>query len=777
VSTKRPINDLLMEDLRQSGILSSYLKSYDFYSIVEYGADTLLLTLGYALLKTASWPVFDSSYLRTFYDNVSTAQGADLFVVQLEAFFKKKVIQSDVRGMIPDFNAPEVLEHLVKATKHGLSILSDASQRSKLFTQTSALNTTLIQAFAAHFRVVVLLWNSASYQAFFPEEDDVPILHLYHVSNNKFYILDHADLSKYGVSVHSHRAMASLMPYILHFPKLHGPQSLQFPPGQNLIYDFFQSILEVTAGRVSRSIANHYSPKIDPRNIGNLLCGHQVPINETLEVLQKATEGLILTNEYESFPSLVCTVCKAPLQDIDVINLLRESAPAFISARDSRREFYLRQEKERRQLAEGLRDCLACLRENKKETFVLCEHTCLECAYKSFIQRIPYCQSCSAPVTEAVVRHFDAAYASECGKCNKVISVMASVINSCLSHKICMDCLKVSSNQQCPVCSQNYSAEVIRMLDSIFPKCTKCIKQLPLEQRVCACSICIDCQREICIKNKSKSCLSCHCSFSNTPFREEISNQIDLLTRAERSSECKVCFGEFLKIDMAILPCRHLICKDCIQHYVEEGYFKTFEYPCPIENCGTLILYQSISKYLDRDLQMRFENMSLASACNLVDCPDCNVRYNIDPDWREFFCTNCSKQYCTKCLRRPHPDVPDCAEAERQLILLGLEQSGETISECPGCFRPYLKNKECDHVKCLESSCGVEFCFLCACIREPTMVHGNHYHRPDCKYYGAYDGPDLPRPDKCKECQKAGRLCARPPQLEVPRRFKRISTT
>ena len=46
------------------------------------------------------------------------------------------------------------------------------------------------------------------------------------------------------------------------------------------------------------------------------------------------------------------------------------------------------------------------------------------------------------------------------------------------------------------------------------------------------------------------------------------------------------------------------------------------------------------------------------------------------------------------------------------------------------------------------------------------MEHGNHYHRPDCEFYNAYDdSKEGPKP-KCEECKILGSKCPKPAPLE-----------
>jgi len=82
--------------------------------------------------------------------------------------------------------------------------------------------------------------------------------------------------------------------------------------------------------------------------------------------------------------------------------------------------------------------------------------------------------------------------------------------------------------------------------------------------------------------------------------------------------------------------------------------------------------------------------------------------------------------------------------------------NNEKLNVCPFCFEVYLKDDKCAHVKCVK--CKNEFCFECSCPRQPTLVHGNHYHRKDCKFYFDYKKKDQ-FDANCPECKRLGKLC------------------
>jgi hypothetical protein len=128
----------------------------------------------------------------------------------------------------------------------------------------------------------------------------------------------------------------------------------------------------------------------------------------------------------------------------------------------------------------------------------------------------------------------------------------------------------------------------------------------------------------------------------------------------------------------------------------------------------------------------------------IIECPKCKSPFEA-PRQRKAVCVDvdCRFVFCKECFE-PFHEFEDCKEAyiqERIEEMIDIEPDG--VTQCPGCRIPYLKNPNaCDHVDCETQNCEIDFCFKCACIRSPTLAHGNHYHRPSCPFYNLYDGYD-----------------------------------
>lgn len=134
-------------------------------------------------------------------------------------------------------------------------------------------------------------------------------------------------------------------------------------------------------------------------------------------------------------------------------------------------------------------------------------------------------------------------------------------------------------------------------------------------------------------------------------------------------------------------------------------------------------------------------------------------------------CLRCRRRFCTKCkLIWSAGHKCDVAQAlihyrEQLVTQLEFDEYAEPLGlkQCPGCDNACEKSDpdECDHMKCF--SCRKEFCWTCLADRTVILHHGNHYHRPDCRFFTPYDGVPTMEPG-CEICAATGKPCE-PPKL------------
>jgi hypothetical protein len=196
------------------------------------------------------------------------------------------------------------------------------------------------------------------------------------------------------------------------------------------------------------------------------------------------------------------------------------------------------------------------------------------------------------------------------------------------------------------------------------------------------------------------------------------------------------------------MTCSHEYCKECFAHNIEyllsENLLSTIE-KCPDSDCNQPLNKFELHYLLSKNFKERiaiFKQQAINS--RVITCPKC--QHQFESEFQEkLICMNkdCGCFICGHCKDVFH-EMSNCKEVflkERVKDMLEINDP-YGISQCPRCRLPYFKDPKSDHVKCQNSECGVEFCFGCACLRSPTMEHGNHYHRPKCKHFFEYDGND-----------------------------------
>lgn len=224
--------------------------------------------------------------------------------------------------------------------------------------------------------------------------------------------------------------------------------------------------------------------------------------------------------------------------------------------------------------------------------------------------------------------------------------------------------------------------------------------------------------------------------------------------------------------------CGCKICEKCCREYLLaiKDRMNTFEVPCFNAKCKApenqkgfkhgKYLFEKLFKKdecekfifsINRQTRFVCSNFGCSSTFDLAGCGN-----------QDFFHCVCGAETCLKCMKKRHKGREcDKVDPETKEFLKN-EESVIRICPNPKCLEAFTKDNHSDHVRCL--ICKVDFCFACSVIRPPTMEHGNHYHRKDCRHYSPWidkDGKEV-FDDKfnksCSECAKLGKLCERPKQ-------------
>ena len=253
-----------------------------------------------------------------------------------------------------------------------------------------------------------------------------------------------------------------------------------------------------------------------------------------------------------------------------------------------------------------------------------------------------------------------------------------------------------------------------------------------------------------------------------------------MISGIKNQIKCPVC-GEFCRIEEIVcFDCDCKICEECCRQYLKakvKDKMDGFEVPCFNDQCTAPKSRQGLKNgiYVFERLLGREESekisFALANKQAKFNCsnPACLFPFSLENEnLSVFICDICGLGTCLKCRKKMHIGK-ECDKVDDELKSF-LKKEGNVTRICPNpaCLQPVTKDNHCDHVKC--PYCKVEFCFVCSCIRSPTMEHGNHYHRKDCKHYTPWvdkDGKEVlddKFEKKCTECARLGKLCERPTQ-------------
>jgi hypothetical protein len=287
----------------------------------------------------------------------------------------------------------------------------------------------------------------------------------------------------------------------------------------------------------------------------------------------------------------------------------------------------------------------------------------------------------------------------------------------------------------------------------------------------CDHSFCRSCASSIeAMHQQSKDCPLCERRSARMSSRVSLRRLVVNEPLHDSSRQCPICMNKIAIDNIRTLDCDHFYCTSCLTEHItwkikendlNEGL------KCP--QCPVVIEGNIVEDLITDELFFKFNYFSIKRMYNVISCVMCKNEF-VSGDARNVQCPGCKYQFCTECIEKAHKG--NCKDWMIEKAVKELEETGEEVSQCPGCHHPYLKDEKCDHVKCINSKCLAEFCFECACLRLPTLHHGNHYHRSDCKhYFPPGEEPDEFKPD-CPECHKTGELCSPPELLAEPRRFQ-----
>jgi hypothetical protein len=397
------------------------------------------------------------------------------------------------------------------------------------------------------------------------------------------------------------------------------------------------------------------------------------------------------------------------------------------------------------------------------QMIVSCRHLCNDCAIQFMKFNQFDCSACKSSFSVSDKSRL-ADLEKECFGCQKTFNVLKGIINADCGHSYCMACLAMS-NSRCLMTGANLKIHPNLILPTT-KKCDSCKENYQLLEsndlkRVCKCNYCDKCLG-LNMEKHSTSCFQCNFIFSD--------KLIDYMKTCFKF--CKICFTGKNKDDFLIFEvCDDIVCHECFKSH-KEAHFKDKNIEevtkCPI--CKLAISSHQYDSLFDKIQLDEILAYRMEEAGDLINCHKCKFQFQVINKIRKQRCPSCGDLTCEVCKEKFHEVEFDCWSKfidERLRELESVDEEGG-VTQCPGCRTPYIKNQNCDHVECIMRKCRVSFCFSCACIRAPYMTHGNHYHRPECRFYSDFNEETYDY--KCKRCRDLGKACPRPKRLKIPRR-------
>ncbi|KAF1762445.1 hypothetical protein GCK72_010707 [Caenorhabditis remanei] len=187
--------------------------------------------------------------------------------------------------------------------------------------------------------------------------------------------------------------------------------------------------------------------------------------------------------------------------------------------------------------------------------------------------------------------------------------------------------------------------------------------------------------------------------------------------------ECQICCMDG---DLSGLACNHLACDDCWKAYLTEKIKeKQSEIECMTSNCKLLMKDEQVKKYLADSAAIASFRKILVNSYVKVNsslrwCPaeNCEKAVKVhQPSESRLLICSCGTRFCFTCGNEGHEPI-DCCYLK--LWLKRCMDDSETFNwinantkDCPKCSAPIEKNGGCNYMRCENTRCRYEFCWMC----------------------------------------------------------------
>ena len=236
--------------------------------------------------------------------------------------------------------------------------------------------------------------------------------------------------------------------------------------------------------------------------------------------------------------------------------------------------------------------------------------------------------------------------------------------------------------------------------------------------------------------------INCHINYKGGVLpqsQSQISSTLSLSTLKQSiitNHSCEICYETLKPQDIRKYrpPCKHVICKECIFHYIADkiNEASVLDIRCFFYECTHVFTNEYIEYIISHDNALLTKYKAFKTKAqiqrdpNKKFCPFPNCEHYLQKDLKgnKYVMCKIGHKYCFECLQEWHGDN-ECIEIIDKDFQLWAKD--KVIKRCPQCQFYIEKNEGCNHITCQQ--CGYEFCWLCL----GEYISEQHFKEGKCR--------------------------------------------
>jgi len=229
-------------------------------------------------------------------------------------------------------------------------------------------------------------------------------------------------------------------------------------------------------------------------------------------------------------------------------------------------------------------------------------------------------------------------------------------------------------------------------------------------------------------------------SYNSLPIKNnsDITIKENSFNFTENEKECGICLGT-IQNKFEIPICLDCFCIDCFKEYLKEKVksSSTNKIPCPKENCKQLVLKETLKVFLNEEELKKIDKFekrkTIINTPNSIFCPwpDCESyaikSINKVKENEILKCVDNNHEFCVLCMEKAEENH----KCLKMISMEKWEKNQQDVKKCPKCGFLIQKTEGCNHMKCINSSCEYEFCWICL-----GKYELDHFNNPTTTCFG-----------------------------------------